>query len=301
MVGDELFAAQRALLSKVYLQGYKDFFSCHSSYYKRPELVILVGGRHYIDGLATCNKLYCSHYVKSYLFKASQDMAKVNKFIQKERFRPTMMTLTFPHKATDNLKDLKVVLDKATRGFLAESRNKLVKKINQSVGSTGYILRNEISWNESNGWNTHAHVLNLQASDFTEIQKNQLVDEFAHQLEYSGFYFNRLDRYNIKNKGGLIHFRESSFDATYLSKYDEDNPVNLAITRPEKYVEFAQSFNTSAKISLIKFKNGLKSRMGISKEKNQREELRRIKIPEFLINQSPEYIEEWLQKELTCS
>ena len=175
-----------------------------------------------------------------------------------------------------------------------------MKKINKDVGDVGYILRNEITFTD-NGWHVHCHVLNLNEDNYSENQKNQLVDNFVHQLEDSGFYFNRLDRYNIKNKGGLIHFRESSFDATYLSKYDDDNPVNLALSNSSKYIEFAQSFNTSAKIPLIKFKNGLKSRMGISKEKNQREELRRIKIPESLINQSPEYVEEWLKNQVLCS
>ena len=301
---DELFDAQRALLKKgVYLQGYKDFFSCHSSYYKRPELVILAGGRHYIDGLATCNKQYCSHYVKQYLCKVSKNMAKVNGFIQKEKLVPTMLTLTLPHSATDRLKDLRLVLDKATRGFLAESKNRLVKNINQIVGNTGYVLRNEITYNERNGWNTHCHVLNLNRDNYSEIQKSQLVDEFAHQLESSGFYLSRLDKYNIEKKGGLIHFRENSFDVTYLSKYDDDNPVNLALTHPEQYIEFAQSFNITQKIPLVKFKNGLKSKVGISSEKKYQneQELRRIQIPDFLINQSPEYIEEWLEKELSCS
>lgn len=305
MVGDELdelFAAQRELLRKgVYLQGYKDFFSCHSSYYKRPELVILTGGCHYIDGLVTCNKQYCSHFAKSYLFKASQDMAKVNEFIRKEKLRPTMLTLTLPHKATDNLKYLKITLDKATRNFLAESRNKLMKKINKDVGSEGYVLRNEITFTD-NGWNCHCHVLNLNKDNYSEEQKNLLVDEFARQLENSGFYFSRLDKYNIEKKGGLIHFRENSFDASYLSKYDEDNPVNLAISNPLKYIEFAKSFNDSGKIPPIKFKNGLKLKLGICKEKNQREkELRRIQIPESLLHQSPEYVEEWLKNQVLCS
>ena len=301
MVGDELFNAQRALLSKVYLQGYKDFFSCCDSYYKRPELVILTGGRHYIDGLAHCRKFYCSHFMKSYLFEASQHMVKVNEFIRREKLRPTMLTLTLPHKATDSLKHLKVTLDKAIRGFLAESRNKLTREINQSVGNDGYILRNEITYT-NNGWHNHCHVLNLNHIDYSESQRNLLVDEFARQLENSGFYFSRLDKYNIEKKGGLIHFRENSFDASYLSKYDEDNPVNLALSNPLKYIEFAQSFNDSGKIPLIKFKNGLKSKVGISKEKKQKErELRRIQVPEFLINQSPEYVEEWVLNQVGCS
>lgn len=301
MVGDELFNVQRALLSKIYLQGYKDFFSCHSSYYKRPELVILTGGCHYIDGLVTCNKQYCSHFVKSYLFKASQDMAKVNEFIRREKLRPTMLTLTLPHKATDSLKNLKITLDKATRNFLAESRNKLMKKINKDVGSEGYVLRNEITFTD-NGWNCHCHVLNLNKDNYSEEQKDLLVNEFARQLENSGFYFSRLDRYNIKNKGGLIHFRENSFDVTYLSKYDDDNPVNLAISNPLRYVEFAQSFNTSAKIPIIKFKNGLKKKVGIIKENNQTvREIKRIEIPDCLISKPPDCIEEWLINQEICS
>ena len=304
MFGDDILAAQKSLLKGKYLKSYNNFMTCQKSYHKRPELVILSNGRHYIDGLNSCRCGYCYHCVKVYLYKASLEVAKVNDFIKKEKLRPTMLTLTIPHKVTDRLRDLKIILDKATRNFLAESKNKLMKKINKDVGSEGYILRNEITYNEQSGWHNHCHIVQLNIDDYSESQKNQLQSEFARQLELAGFLFSRLDKYNIEKKGGLIHFRENSFDVSYLSKFDEDNPVNLAISNPLKYVEFAQSFNGSAKIPLLKFKNGLKSRIAkiFPEENNQKEkELRRIQFPESLINQPPEYIDEWLEKELFCS
>ena len=301
MVTEDILAAQKAILKGKYLKSYNNFMTCQKSCYKRPELVVLSNGRHYIDGLDSCKCGYCYHCVKVYLYKASLEVAKVKDFIQKEKLRPTMITLTLPHKVADKLKDLRLTLDKATRGFLAESKNKLVKKINRDVNNTGYILRNEISWNESNGWNTHAHVLSLQASDFTEIQKNQLVDNFVHQLEDSGFYFSRLDKYNIERKERLVRFNDNFANTGYLTKFDEDNPVNLVVTHPEQYVEFAQSFNVSQKIPLVKFKNGLKSKinkaLNLSGEKNQTaRELKRVQLPEPLIGRPLEEIEKWLMQ-----
>ena len=303
MFGDDILAAQKSLLKGKYLKSYNNFMTCQKSYHKRPELVILSNGRHYVDGLNSCKCGYCYHCVKVYLYKASLEVAKVNDFIQREKLCPTMLTLTLPHKITDKLKSLRLTLDRATRGFLAESKNKLVRKINQSVGSTGYILRNEISWNESSGWNAHAHVLSLQASDFTDGQKNQLVDNFVHQLKDSGFYFSRLDRYNIYKEERLINFNDNFTNTGYITKFDEDNPVNLALTRPEKYVEFAQSFNITQKIPLVKFKNGLKSKINkalnlsvnLLGEKNQTaRELKRVQLPELLIGRPLEEIEKWL-------
>lgn len=301
MVDSDILAAQKALLKGKYLKSYNNFMTCQKSYHRRPELVLLANGRHYIDGLDSCRCGYCYHCVKIYLYKASLEVAKVKDFIQKEKLRPSLMTLTIPHKVTDKLKDLRLTLDKATRGFLAESKNKLVKKINRDVNNTGYILRNEISYNEQNGWNVHVHVLNLQKLDFTDGQKSRLVDEFVHQLEDSGFYFSRLDKYNIERKERLVRFNDNFANTGYLTKFDEDNPVNLVVTHPEQYVEFAQSFNVSQKIPLVKFKNGLKSKikkvLNFSEENNQTaRELRRIQLPESLTGRPLEEIEKWLMQ-----
>ena len=299
MVTEDILVAQKSLLKGKYLKSYNNFMTCQKSYHKRPELVILSNGRHYIDGLDSCRCGYCYHCVKVYLYKVSLEVAKAKGYIQKEKLRPTMLTLSVPHKVTDKLKGLRLVMDKAVRGFLAESRNKLIKKINKAIGNTGYILRNEISWNESNGWNTHAHVVNLQASEFTDSQKNQLVDEFIHQLLDSGLYLNRLDRYNIERKERLVRFNDNFTNTGYITKFDEGNPVNLALTQPEKYIEFAQSFNISQKIPLVKFKNGLKSKinkvLNPSGEKRQTaRELRRIQLPESLIGRPLEEVEKCL-------
>ena len=299
MVTEDILAAQKSLLKGKYLKSYNNFMTCQKSYHKKPELVILSNGRHYIDGLDSCKCDYCYHCVKVYLYKASFEVVKAKDFIQKEKLRPTMLTLTLPHKATDSLKNLKITLDKATRNFLAESRNKLMKKINRDVNNTGYILRNEISYNEQNGWNVHVHVLNLQKLDFTDGQKSRLVDNFVYLLEDSGFYFSRLDRYNIEKRERLVRFNDNFTNTGYIAKFDGDNPVYLAQSNPSKYIEFAQSFNITQKIPLIKFKNGLKSKINKSlnlseEEKQAARELRRIELPESLIGQPLEEIEKWL-------
>lgn len=252
MVTEDILAAQKQVLANVYFKGRHDFLCCRKSYYKKPELVILADGTFYIDGLTTCKKPFiCAECHKSYLYKASLEMAKVEEYIQQEKLCSTMITLHIPHKISNGLKHLRIILDKAVRGFLAESKNKLMKMINKDVGNKGYILRNDITLTE-NGWNPHTHIINLQGTNFSEIQKNQLVDEFARQLESAGLYYN-------------------------------DTLMNLAITQPEKYVELARSCNIKEKIPLVKFKNGLKSK--ISKTLNLSEnstvrEIKRIEIPE---------------------
>lgn len=283
MVDKELFAAQKSVLSNVYFRGRHDFLCCRKSYYKRPELVILANGTFYIDGLTTCKKpLYCSECHKAYLYKASLEFDRAEKFIQKEKLRPTMLTLHIPHKPADNLKSLRQILHKATCGLLAESKNKLIKRVNRDTGNKGYVLRNDITLTD-NGWNPHCHVVNLQKVDFSTRDKDLLVDEYFHQLENSGLYLSRLDKYYVETKSNLVHFRENSFNLSYLCKHN-DTLMNLAITNPEKYIELAQSSNIKEKIPLVKFKNGLKSKMAkvLPADERPEQEIERIVLPEYM-------------------
>ena len=283
MFNDSLLTAQKSILANVYFKGRHDFLCCRKSYYKRPELVVLADRTFYVDGLTTCKKpLICAECHKSYLYKASLEIAKLEEYIQKESLHPTMITLHIPHNLSDSLKDLRLALDKATRGLLAESRNKLTKRINQSVGSIGYVLRNDITLTP-NGWNPHCHVVNLQKVNFSAEDKNLLVDEYVHQLENSGLYLSRLDKYYMETKSNLVHFRENSYNLNYLCKHN-DTLMNLAITNSERYIELAQSCNIKEKIPLVKFKNGLKSRIAkvFPSDERPEQEIRRIVLPEYI-------------------
>ena len=283
MVDEELFVAQKKVLGNVYFRGRHDFMCCRKSYYKRPELVILADGTFYVDGLTTCKKpLYCSECHRAYLYKARLELDRVREFIQKEELCPTMLTLHVPHKSADNLKSLRQILHKATCGLLAESKNKLIKRVNKDTGSGGYVLRNDVTLTP-NGWNPHCHVFNLQKVNFSARDKDLLVDEYVHQLENSGLYLSRLDKYHIETKSNLVHFRENSFNLSYLCKYN-DTLMNLAITNPEKYVELAQSSNIKEKIPLVKFKNGLKLKITkvLPADERLEKEIRRVVLPEYM-------------------
>ena len=283
MVDEELFAAQKSVLSNVYVKGRREFLCCRKSYYERPELVILFNGASYIDGLTTCKKpFFCAECHKAYLYKSSLEIARVEEYIEKESLHPTMITLHVPHKITDNLKSLRLILHKATCGFLAESKNKFIKRVNKDTGSEGYILRNDITLTP-NGWNPHCHIVNLQKIDFSARDKDLLVDEYAHQLESSGLCLSRLDKYYVETKSNLVHFRENSYNFSYLCKRN-DTLMNLAVTNPEKYIELAQSGNIKEKIPLVKFKNGLKSKIAriLPADERPEQEIRRISLPECI-------------------
>lgn len=299
MVDEELFQAQREVLKHASLDSRHAFMTCRKSYFRRPELVILPSGT-YVSGMATCKCGYCIHHVRRYLYKQRKRIARVEQFIQKENLHPTLMTLTLPHKATDKLKLLRLKLHQAVSKLLAtsgKSTNKLMKKINQRVDSVGYLLRNDITLTP-NGWNCHVHVVSLNKDNYSEEEKNQIADEFARILKDSGFFLSRLDEYKIEKKGGLVHFVDDFANIGYLAKLDKDNPVYLAQTNPEKYKEFAQSFNMEEKIPLVKFKGYLMSKinksLNLPEEKESEEELERIEIPEFLIHCPKEEIEQWI-------
>lgn len=283
MVDEELFAAQKLVLSNVYFKGRHDFMCCRKSYYKKPELVILANGTFYIDGLTTCKKpFFCAECHKAYLYKSKLDVAKAEEFIQSRKLNPTMLTLHVLHKPADNLKLLRLILHRATGGLLAESKNKLIKRINKDTGSEGYILRNDITLTP-NGWNPHVHIINLQKVNFSAKDKDLLVDEYVHQLESSGLYLSRLDKYYVENKSNLIHFRENSYNLSYLCKHN-DTLMNLAFTNPEKYIELAQSGNIKEKIPLVKFKNGLKLKIAkvLPADERPEQEIRRISLLEYM-------------------
>lgn len=264
MVGDELFAAQKQILANFYVKGRKDFLCCRKSQFYRPKLVVLSSGRFYIDkGQTTCKRtLYCAKCNKAYLFKKSFELNKIEKFIQKENLQPTMVTLTVPHKVTDKLAELRLILDKATRNFLSARTNKLMKEINQNVGNEGYVLRNDITCTDS-GWNPHCHIVMLNSTSYSEKQKNQLTDNFACQLEQAGLYLNRLDKLRLQ-----IDFRDNFTSLGYLTKYN-GKLMELAITNPPKYIELAQSGNNSKVPPLIAMKKGLMAKLNLSTELEQ--------------------------------
>ena len=287
MFGDELFNAQKSLLADVYVKGRKDFLCCRKSQFYRPELVILNSGRFYVDrGLSTCKRiLYCAECNKAYLYKKSLLMKKVEDFIQKEKLAPTMITLTLPHKVTDKLADLRAKLDKAIRNFLSARINKLVKKINQNVGSEGYIYRNDITYNEDSGWNPHTHIVQLNKISYSENQKNELIDEFARQLEQAGLYLNRFDKLKLQ-----VNFADNFTSLNYLTKYNKEL-MELALTNPPKYVELATSGNGVKVPPLIAMKKGLSAKLNLSAELD--EVVDKVELPESMKNLSAKEIAQY--------
>ena len=284
---DELFNAQKSLLADVYVKGRKDFLCCRKSQFYRPELVILSSGRFYIDkGLSTCKRiLYCAECNKAYLWKKSLLMKKVEEYVQQEKLCPTMITLTIPHKLTDNLADLRTKLDKATRNFLSARTNKLMKEINQDVGNISYVYRNDITYNEDSGWHPHCHIAMLNKISYSETQKNQLQSEFARQLESSGCYLNRLDKLKLQ-----VNFADNFTSLNYLTKYNKEL-MELALTNPPKYVELATSGNGVKVPPLIAMKKGLSAKLNLSAELD--EVVDRVELPESMKNLSAKEIAQY--------
>ena len=288
MFDEELFNAQKRILADVYIKGRKDFLCCRKSQFYRPELVILNSGRFYVDrGLSTCKRiLYCAECNKAYLYKKKLLLTKVEEYIQKDNLAPTMITLTIPHKATDRLIDLRTKLDKATRNFLSARTNKLIKEINQDVVNVSYVYRNDITYNEDSGWHPHCHVVMLNRVSYSDSQKNQLIDEFAHQLEQAGFYLNRLDKLKLQ-----VNFTDNFINLGYLTKYNKDL-MELVLTNPEKYIELATSGNNVKVPPLIAFKKGLMTKLNLSAE-SEGEVIDRISLPESMQNLSAKEIAQY--------
>ena len=287
MVTEDILAAQKSLLANVYVKGRKDFLCCRKSQFYLPELVILSSGRFYVDrGQTTCKRiLYCAECNKAYLWKKRLLLKKVEEYVQQENLTPTMITLTIPHKLTDKLADLRTKLDKATRNFLSARTNKLVKKMNQGVGNEGYIYRNDITYNENSGWNPHCHIVQLNKISYSENQKNELVDEFARQLESSGCYLNRLDKLKLQ-----VDFKDNFTSLGYLTKYNQEL-MELALTNPSKYIELAQSGNNVKVPPLIAMKKGLSAKLNLSAELD--EVVDRVELPESIKNLSAKEIAQY--------
>lgn len=288
MFDEELFAAQKSVLSNFYVKGRREFLCCRKSQFYRPELVILGSGKFYIDkGLSTCKRiLYCAECNKAYLWKKGLLLTKVKDYIRKENLAPTMITLTIPHDVMDSLVRLRTTLDKAIRGFLSARKNKLMKELNQEVGNISYVLRNDITYNDNSGWHPHCHVVMLNKISYSESQKNQLVDEFARQLESAGSYLNRLDKLKLQ-----VNFTNNFTSLGYLTKYNKEL-MELAITNPEKYVELAQSGNNTKIPPLIAFKKGLMKSLSLSAEL-EGEVIDRIVLPESMKNLSAKEIAQY--------
>lgn len=272
------------------IKGYHDFVTCRKSYYKKPVLVILSNGYSYFEGFTTCDKVfYCADCHRSYLYEKNQKLARVGEYIKHEDLNPTMITLHIPHHAKDRLKPLRIKLHEAIVGLISTSgknQNKLMKRLNEVTGNEGYILRNDITFGDDNGWNPHVHILSLNRLNYSEQEKNQIIDEYVHQLELVGLNLLRFDHYY---KFNLVHFRENSLKTSYLGK-SNDELMNLAVTNPNKYFELVESCTNDARIPLVRFKNGLLSKidklLGSPIESSVLNEFRRIDIPEYLLRQN---------------
>ena len=269
-----------------WIKGYHDFVTCRKSYFKRPVLVILSNGFSYFEGFTTCDKVfYCANCHRSYLYEKNQKLARVEEYIKHEGLFPVLITLHIPHHAKDKLKPLRIKLHKATVGLISTSgknQNKLMRKINNAVGSKGYVLRNDVTFGD-NGWNPHVHILSLNKVGYSEQEKNRIVDEYAHQLELAGFNFSRFNRYC---KSNLVHFRENSCNTSYIGKCNDDL-MNLAVTNQDKYLELVESCTNDLRIPLIRFKNGLLSKvdkvLGSPIKSSALNEFRRVEVPEHLL------------------
>ena len=88
---------------------------------------------------------------------------------------------------------------------------------------------------------------------------------------------------NILLPDGSTIKRENSYNLSYLCKHN-DTLMNLAITNSEKYVELARSSNIKEKIPLVKFKNGLKSKIAkvLPADERPEQEVKRIALPEYM-------------------
>ena len=295
MFNDPLQIAQKAILKGINIKGYKDFQCCQKSWISPPQLVIFENGFKYIDGLTTCKHFhYCAYCHKVKLHEQGHFIKLAEKYIQQENLSVTLVTLTLPRRNND-LRKQRLILDSATRNLIAESKNKVVKGINKSVGSEGYILRNEVSFSTTNGLNPHCHILTLNRDSYSAVQKDLIIDSYIAQLEDSGLFFNRLDKLKIQ-----VNFTDNFKNIGYLAKPSTEI-MELAVTEPNYYIQLAQSCNVETKIPLVKFKNGLKTKiikalnLSGNEDARQIKEIKRIKIPEYLLNENLS-VEEIFQK-----
>lgn len=177
--------------------------------------------RGYFTGLQTCGSVWtcpiCANRIQE---TRRQEIALAMKFLcsEKQGKQAVMVTFTFPHTASDKLKELLEKFSKSLHDFKSGNAFTLFKKRN---GFEGLIRSLEIT-RGPNGWHPHTHELFFVDKELEQAEfKEWLQNRWLNVCSKSGLVdINDDDKVDAFIKHSLdVKFNCSTSD--YLAKFDD--------------------------------------------------------------------------------
>ena len=207
----------------------------------------------------------------------------VQRHIEETGGRIFMLTLTFPHGAEDDLKDMIERFRKALTRFKGSRR---MRKLKQLLDVAGVIRALEVTWGLLNGWHPHVHELWLVGPEFDDVDLEWLQEEllllWRRACRKSGFAepnaFHGVDVTVGEDVGGYIAKWGMSAELTKAhckqGKEDRYTPWDLLRWHKETgdeqaaelFREYARAFYGARQLV---WSRGLKARYGIGEQTDQ--------------------------------
>lgn len=140
----------------------------------------------------------------------------------------SLMTFTVPHYKNDNLNDLKVKINLASRNFW---RGGPATRFKKKYGIKGHIRSFEIRWSEKNGWHPHFHFLVISERKLPTTDRNsnhrvdlrKQSDDWKHIL---GMWQSACERAGLKRPGKYgLDLQNGDKAGEYISKFGDDGEL----------------------------------------------------------------------------
>jgi plasmid rolling circle replication initiator protein Rep len=100
--------------------------------------------------------------------------------MQKHGIKAHMLTLTAPHHATDDLKDLLSKLGKAKKHLFGDRKS--IKFWDEHMPSIGHITSTEVKYSDQNGWHPHFHIIIFTKQSYSQDAVKGIYENGAFQV-----------------------------------------------------------------------------------------------------------------------
>jgi len=212
-------------------------------------------------GLATCGNIWicncCSKIIRA---KKAAMISEI--LMNKKAYEFDMITLTIKHKKEDKLIDL---INQVNKGFNQLNTTKRIKKLYEKLGYLGIIKALDITYNDSNGWHPHLHIILVSKSginyrtaehaiiyeEWNKINKSELSPKAFEAVRIQKKDIEKVGKYMTKEETDGFNFMSLSLEFTQNQTKGENNIWSLARDGKEELVkEFEKATKGKTAISI---------------------------------------------------
>lgn len=155
-----------------------------------------------------------------------------------------LMTLTFPHEADTPLPELLEPMNKARQAW---TNSRVWKRVRTEAGALGAAMSFEIT-HGINGWHPHLHMLLFVEKPLTDGQRDQLRDQWIHQLMRVGL--GKTDQLDDMLKHAM-DIRGGADAAAYIAKYGREEKWGISSELSRSHAKTGQGAESVTPFGLL--------------------------------------------------